>query len=149
MAHQPRADPAEPAPIEVVDDDAQPCDPGHLAEQENGLVGREVVEDHRGVDDVERTVGVGERAPVADVKLEARRRGHGRPGHDGRREDLGPAVDADDGEPRDPVRAGALEKRHRDVGAAGPDVEQGQLARDARPARRSRRRSAGPRRAIG
>ena len=126
MTHQPRPDPAEPAPVEVVDDHAQPRDPTHLAEQEDRLVGRKVVEDHRGVDHVERAVGVGERAPVADMELQARRRGHGRSGHDGRREDLGPAVDADDGKPA-PAFVRPREERHRDVGAAGPDIEHGQL----------------------
>ena len=48
------------------------------------------------------------------------------PGEDGRGEDLRAAVEPDD-RPLTAARRGALEERERDVGAAGPDVEQGEL----------------------
>ena len=68
MSHAPIQ--PEPAAIEVVDDDAEPRHARHLAEQGDRLVGRQVVEHQRGMGDVERPVGVGERPAVADVQLE-------------------------------------------------------------------------------
>ena len=74
------------------------------------------------MDDIERPVAVGERAAVTDVQLQPGRRGDRRCRHDGRREDLGPAVDADDRQATAAL-VGTSQQRHRDVGAAGPDVE--------------------------
>ena len=72
---------------------------GHLADETNRLVDGQVVEHHRGVDDVERAIGVGQRQPVADVQLEAGGRRHLGRGEGGRGQDLGPAVDGHDRPP--------------------------------------------------
>ena len=79
------------------------------------------------MDDVERAVGVGERPAVADPERQPGRAGHAGRGQRRRREDLGPAVEPDDVE-GPPVPAGVGEERQRDVGAARPDVEDGQVA---------------------
>ena len=126
VGQQPRAEERETTADEVVDDDPAPRHTGHLAQQGRRLVGLQVMDDERRVDDVERPVGVGERPAVADVQLEPGRARHPSVGGGRGVEDLGPAVDAGQA----PV-------------APGP-AGRARAARAARRRRPSRRRGCGP-----
>ena len=122
----------QPAADEVVDDDAEPGDAAELAQERDRVGGLEVVEDERAVGDVERAVGVGERAPVGDREAQS-----------------GDAVDAGPREPRRrrgprrgcrsrstrsdrPRRAASASSATGMSAAAGPDVEDRRATR--RPA---------------
>ncbi len=122
MEEEPGPDPVRPAPDEVVDDDAVPRDPAQLDEEGNHLVRLEVMENERGVSDIEGVVGVREAATVGDRQHEARDVLDRRACRDCSREHLWPAVDGGDRQGL-AVGSGAGEEPHRDVGRAGPDVE--------------------------
>ena len=70
---QARGHPVEPGPDEVVHDDAAAREPRRLREERDGLRRLEVVDEQRRVDDVERAIRPGQRPPVADHQLQARR----------------------------------------------------------------------------
>ena len=146
MPDQPGSDPPEPGAIQVVDDDAEARDSAHLGKHRDRFVWSQVVDHQRTVDDIERTVFERQPQAVAKEYLELRGGGHGRIRANGRVEDLGPAVEADDVQAR-AVVAPAGDQGQRDIGATRPDVEHRQgvgLARERSDRRTGQRHATEP-----
>ena len=103
----------ERPPPQVVDDDTHPGDPVHFAEQANGVALSQVVDQERAVGNVEARIGIRKEAAVGgphrDEVMAA-----GRVTRD--LEHIGVVVDGD----RVPATSG---KGERQIGAAGPDIE--------------------------
>ena len=126
VADEPRSEPAGDAPVEVVDHDPEASHARHLPQKHGGIVRFEMMDDERGVGDVERTVGIPKVAAVADVELEVvdgRDRGVREDRSD---QDFGSRIDGDHPQAT-AARPRAIDQGDRNVRPAGPDVDQRQL----------------------
>ena len=126
--------PSQPrrAPIEVVDDDPEPGDAGHLGQDLDRRIGLQVVDQERGVRDVEGAIRIRDRSAVADLMS--------RPvdGHRCRRRRRS-------GQPRR-SRAGCRCPRSPD---AAPDLPRASRGPGGCPRRRSRRRATSASSTVG
>ncbi len=70
VADEPGAEPAEASPIEVVDDDTEPGHAGHLGQDLDRRIGLQVVDQERGVRDVEGAIGIRDRSAIAELDVQ-------------------------------------------------------------------------------
>ena len=132
MQDQPGAEPLEEAPLEVVDHDAAAADARQLAQEPDGVVLGEVMQDERRVRDIEGAIGEGQGPAVGNSQGHVVSIPEPRAHPPGRIEDLEAAIDGR--HPRGAPWAGCVDDRLRDVRRPGPDVEHAQLI-DISPAR--------------
>jgi peptidoglycan hydrolase-like protein with peptidoglycan-binding domain len=134
MTREPRPQPMDASPREVVHHDSEPGNPRHLSEKRESFIARGVMQDERGVAHVERRIGIGKCGPVGDLQPQPRCGSEARTFGNCRIDDLPSGVDADDGHPSTvPVRI--CQQRDRDVGCAGTDVEKRDGCRVRDPSR--------------
>ncbi len=146
VPEQPGREPPDPGPVQVVDHHPEASHAPHLAQGLDGHRRVQVVQDERRVRHIERSIGVAQVPPVADVELHqvgARPRG---PRAQRRGEHLRAVVDPDGVEAPSPPDC-ELRQCDRDVRTPGAHVEQrdlGTMRRQRLHRRRAERHATEP-----